>query len=85
MTSIRPVGPRPLPAVRQRPRVAAPSDPEEAVSPMQEVVGEEPHREADPSGSQELGERRDARSHREAVAWTYARSAQKPSTFETKI
>ena len=52
---------------------------------MQEVVGEEPHREADPSGSQELGERRDARSHREAVAWTYARSAQKPSTFETKI
>ena len=85
MTAIRPVGPRPLPAIRQRPRVAAPADPEEPVEALQAVVKEEAQREARPSDSQELGERRDARSRAEAAAWEYEKNAQKPPTFKAKI
>jgi hypothetical protein len=85
MTAIRPVGPRPLPAVRERPRVAAPANIEEPVDEIQEVVREEPQREARPSESHELGERRQARTKREAVAYTYAKNSLRSGTFETKI
>jgi hypothetical protein len=85
MTAIRPVGPRPLPAVRERVRVAAPANIEEPVDEVQEVVREEPQREARPSESHELGERREARTKREAVAMTYQRNSLRSGTFKTKI
>lgn len=85
MTAIRPVGPRPLPPVRERVRVAAPSEPEEPVGQVQEVVREEAQREARPSESHELSERRQARTKREAVAMAYARNSLRSGTFKTKI
>ncbi len=85
MNAIRPVGPRPLPAVRERARVAAPSEPEEPVQEVQEVVREEPQREASPAEGHELHDRRQARTRREAVAMTYEKNALRSSRFKAKV
>lgn len=85
MNSIRPVGLRPLPAVRERARVAAPSEPEDPVDEVQEVLREEPQHGASASEGHELVDRRQARTRREAIAMIYRKNALRPSRFKAKI